>query len=465
MGFDLSMICGADAGGLPFSEDGLTVLLSCAIAFSGSYVWLRMIERLRNGSGALAAIRHLASALTLGGTVWATHFVGMLAMRAAFPIAYEAYGTILSLTVVIAFASLGTFAVKVQSPSPDRIMAGAVVIGIGIAGMHFLGMTSLMVPGIVGIKPFGAILSLAFGTAATFFALWMATRSPTGWRFVLSSAIMSVGICGMHYIGMYATFVFALPGGSTGDGVRRADLAIMVAAVTFSTLALAVVSAIADGKLETVDKARRNGERLAKAELEKMQSEIVRRLCAAGRIRDDDTGQHVARMSGMAHRLAHVAGAGDELSVKMREASALHDIGKIGIPDSVLLKPGKLDEWEWEVMKRHADIGVMMLSGSGMPLLDLASEIAGNHHERWDGTGYPLGLSGEAIPLSSRIVAIVDVFDALRSRRPYKEPWTDERALEHVASQRGKHFDPRLVDVFMENVRWISEPDECPSPR
>jgi len=127
----------------------------------------------------------------------------------------------------------------------------------------------------------------------------------------------------------------------------------------------------------------------------------------------------------------------------------MHDIGKVGIPDSILLKPGKLDPREWEAMKAHTTIGAQILSHSEVPMINLAEEVAFSHHEKWDGSGYPQGLKGEAIPLVGRITAVADVFDALTSRRPYKEPYTVVESLEIVRAARGYHFDPRVVDAFM----------------
>jgi CHASE2 domain-containing sensor protein len=185
------------------------------------------------------------------------------------------------------------------------------------------------------------------------------------------------------------------------------------------------------------------------AELEETQLEVVRRLARAAERRDEDTGEHVERIGVLCERLALAAGLSAGAAETLRHASVLHDVGKIGIPDRVLLKPGRLDAEEWAVMKTHAEIGASMLSGSPSPLVQLGEEIARTHHERWDGSGYPAGLRGEEIPLPGRIVAICDVFDALRSRRPYKEPWTMEQALDEIRSQRGRHFDPQLVDLFL----------------
>jgi putative two-component system response regulator len=136
----------------------------------------------------------------------------------------------------------------------------------------------------------------------------------------------------------------------------------------------------------------------------------------------------------------------------IREAAAMHDIGKVGIPDAVLLKPAKLSPEEWEVMKTHTLIGAALLAGGRSNLLKLSEQVAMSHHERWDGKGYPVGLGGEEIPLAARIVTVCDVFDALTSRRPYKEPWPAEKAKEELIAQGGKQFDKDLVALFLE--RW-----------
>ncbi len=141
---------------------------------------------------------------------------------------------------------------------------------------------------------------------------------------------------------------------------------------------------------------------------------------------------------------------GEDEAEELRHAAVLHDVGKIGIPDAVLLKPGRLDADEIAVMRRHTAIGASILSGSSSPLMQLAETIALTHHERWDGTGYPAGLAGEAIPLPGRIAAICDVFDALLARRPYKERWSLDEALVEILSLAGTHFDPELTRAFGE---------------
>lgn len=176
--------------------------------------------------------------------------------------------------------------------------------------------------------------------------------------------------------------------------------------------------------------------------------QIVRRLGRAAEFRDNETGLHIVRMSKVSALLGEAAGMDAGACELLLNASPMHDIGKIGIPDHILLKPGKLEPHEWEIMKTHTTIGADILSGDDSELLSMAREIALTHHEKWDGSGYPKGLAGEDIPLVGRIVALADVFDALTSERPYKKAWSTEAALEYLQAQRGKHFDPAMVDLF-----------------
>jgi len=187
-------------------------------------------------------------------------------------------------------------------------------------------------------------------------------------------------------------------------------------------------------------------------ELRRTHLEVVHRLAQAAEWHDDTTGRHISRMSKLAYKLALAAGMDREQAEMLLQASALHDIGKIGIPDRVLLKPGKLDADEWELMKTHTTIGAQVLAGSSSPVVQMAERIALTHHERWDGKGYPDGLSGEDIPLESRICTITDVFDALVSERPYKKAWPVSEALAEIARMSGSAFEPWLVDVFLREV-------------
>jgi len=185
-------------------------------------------------------------------------------------------------------------------------------------------------------------------------------------------------------------------------------------------------------------------------ELETTRLQIIRRLGRAAEYRDNETGMHVLRMSKSCQCLALAAGLGEEHANLILDASPMHDVGKIGIPDAILLKPGKLEADEWKTMMTHAEIGGDILGDHGTDLMRMAQEIALTHHEKWDGSGYPNGLKGEDIPIEGRISAICDVFDALTSERPYKKAWPIEEATALINEQSGKHFDPKLVRLFNE---------------
>lgn len=188
----------------------------------------------------------------------------------------------------------------------------------------------------------------------------------------------------------------------------------------------------------------------ADEDLRHAHEETIRRLAMALDSRSQETGAHVTRMSTLASRLAERLGVEGEDLAFFPLAAAMHDIGKIGIPDAVLDKPGPLTAEERRVMQKHAQIGHDILSGSGSELLDLAAEIALTHHEHWSGGGYPRQLAGAGIPLSGRIAAVVDVFDALTSVRVYRPAMTREQALEIMTAGRGTHFDPVVLDAFLE---------------
>lgn len=186
-------------------------------------------------------------------------------------------------------------------------------------------------------------------------------------------------------------------------------------------------------------------------ELESAQIEIIERLARAAEFRDDNTGQHTERVGQMAALLAKKIGLPDSQISLIRRAAPLHDVGKIGIPDSILLKLGKLTEEEFVIVRTHTTIGARILSGSRFPILRLAEEIAFNHHERWDGDGYA-GIAADAIPLAGRIVAIADVFDALTQKRPYKAAWPVGEAIAEIERQRGRQFDPVIADAFLQVI-------------
>ena len=192
--------------------------------------------------------------------------------------------------------------------------------------------------------------------------------------------------------------------------------------------------------------------RVRASQLEDSYREAIYMLGTAGHYNDTDTGVHIWRMAAYSAALARASGWGDDECRNLELAAPMHDTGKIAIPDAILRKPGKLDEAEWVVMKTHTTIGHQILRKSHAPVFQLAAEVALNHHERWDGSGYPADLAGEAIPESARIVAIVDVFDALTMKRPYKDAWSVERALQTMVAESGKHFDPCLFATFQEII-------------
>jgi putative two-component system response regulator len=182
--------------------------------------------------------------------------------------------------------------------------------------------------------------------------------------------------------------------------------------------------------------------------LEEAQVEIIERLAVAAEFRDDNTGQHTQRVGQMSALLARQLGLPDTQVSLIRRAAPLHDVGKLGVPDTILLKLGKLSEEEFAVVKTHTVIGARILSGGKFPLLRLAEEIAFSHHERWDGSGYA-GIPGTRIPLAGRIVSVADVFDALTQQRPYKPAWPVSDAIAEIDRQRGRQFDPDVVDAFI----------------
>lgn len=184
------------------------------------------------------------------------------------------------------------------------------------------------------------------------------------------------------------------------------------------------------------------------AQLEASQREIVERLALAGEYRDDTTGDHTKRVGRLSSRIAAYLGLPQEEIDVIRLAAPLHDLGKIGIPDKILLKPGRLTPDEYKQIKTHVSIGASILSGSTSPILNLAEQVALTHHERWDGTGY-FSLQDTSIPLASRIVAVADVYDALTSTRPYKAAWNQQDAIAEITRLRGSHFDPTIVDAFL----------------
>ncbi len=187
-------------------------------------------------------------------------------------------------------------------------------------------------------------------------------------------------------------------------------------------------------------------------DLRETQQELVYGLANALEGRNQDMGAHARRVALTCELLARLHGLPEAQIQQIKAASPLHDIGKAGIPDAILCKPGKLDAHEWALMQQHAQFGLHLLQGSRRPLMQMGAEIAVSHHERWDGTGYPKGLSGTDIPLAGRITALADVFDTLGSRRSYKEPWPADRVVQTIREGRGTQFDPTLVDLLLGNL-------------
>ncbi len=190
--------------------------------------------------------------------------------------------------------------------------------------------------------------------------------------------------------------------------------------------------------------------RVQVAALEQSYREAIMMLGHAGHYNDTDTGGHIWRMAAYSRALAVACGWDDDSSARLELAAPMHDTGKLGVPQAILRKPGPLNEQEWIVMRTHPQVGFDILSKSDAPVFKLAAEISLCHHEKWDGSGYPAGLKGKDIPQSARIVAVVDVFDALSMRRRYKEPWPLAKILAQLEAGSGAHFDPELVDLFNE---------------
>lgn len=287
----------------------------------------------------------------------------------------------------------------------------------------------------------GALAILALGLAPALVALRLRTLS------VATAPLLAVAYAGVAYLAFTEGWVV--------------PVVAPLAALALSTVGTVTASYLTERRerhrVAAHNEVLEQAVRERTAELHETQLEIVQRLARAAEWRDEDTGEHVERIGRMSERLARAAGWSEAQAETLRHAAVLHDVGKIGVPDRVLLKPGKLNAEEWAVMKTHAQIGSSMLSGSPSPLVQLGEEIARTHHERWDGSGYPNGLRAEEIPIAGRIVAIVDVFDALHSRRPYKTAWTLDEALAEIVSQSGRHFDPELVALFVPMARELGD--------
>jgi putative two-component system response regulator len=217
---------------------------------------------------------------------------------------------------------------------------------------------------------------------------------------------------------------------------------------------LAIENAAQRETLEQIVRARTAALERSTTRLKLSREETIRRMSRAVEYRDEETGGHTERMSAYCAMLAAKLGLDVE---SIRIASPLHDVGKVALPDHILLRPGALTPEERDEMERHTWIGHQILSGSGSALLELGATIALTHHEKWDGSGYPRRLAGNAIPLEGQVAAVADVFDALTSHRPYRPAFSIEKAVEIMRAERGHHFDPRLVDLFLENIDEVTE--------
>ena len=266
--------------------------------------------------------------------------------------------------------------------------------------------------------------------------LWLRLAAP-------KAALMAVALAAVYLVAVQLAFM----GGT-------------ILAVTYPLFALAVgtfAMVTAGYVAETLEKREvaRQAELLLVSvhhrdrQLQASQIEIVQRLAQAAESRDEETGMHIVRIGNLCHRVGLAVGLSPYEAELLRYASAMHDIGKIAIPDHILRKQGRLDDAEWEIMKSHAARGAAILAGSSSPLVRMAETIALTHHERWDGSGYPNGLKGDEIPMVGRISAVCDVFDALMSRRPYKDAWPVQETLDELRRRSGTQFDPRVVDAFM----------------
>lgn len=245
------------------------------------------------------------------------------------------------------------------------------------------------------------------------------------------------------------------------DALKLGAYGYIIKPFTANELAIAVANAIRRRALEIEGRARHveleTIVRIRTEALRRAHEETIRRLAAAAEWRDEETGRHIERMSRLSEMIARKAGLGHERCELVRIASPLHDVGKIGIPDRILLKPGPLTAAEWGVMRTHPEIGRDLLSGSGAELLDVAALLAWTHHEKVDGSGYPRGLAGDVIPLEGRIAAVADVFDALTSDRPYRPARPTEEAVEIMREGRASHFDADLLDLFLDSLDEVAE--------
>jgi HD-GYP domain-containing protein (c-di-GMP phosphodiesterase class II)/methylmalonyl-CoA mutase cobalamin-binding subunit len=263
-----------------------------------------------------------------------------------------------------------------------------------------------------------------------------ASLPPVVWAALAVAAIAGLALAGISALGAVCVLVLAIA--ATGLGRKLGERGL--------------------GALEDEIDSRTSELKRALSELEIAQAETVQRLSMAVEFRDEDTGAHIERIGRFSVLLAEHIGMDAEFCERLRHSAPLHDVGKVAIPDAILLKPGPLTPEERAIVETHAEEGHRLVRGSSSSILDMAATIALSHQEKWDGSGYPRGLKGEAIPIEGRIVAVADVFDALTSDRVYRKAFSVEDAVQMMREQRGRHFDPVLLDAFME-VLGRSGPD------
>lgn len=450
-------LCISAEPGVAFAHSPWIAAVSFGAAALGSQAALEMAERSVRPN---AFVWRLASAATLATAIWCMHFLGILAITEPLPVGIAPGPTLLSLAVAIAAVMLGFLCVKPKSNRWHQFLGAGVLVGLGIVLMHFIGMAGVLLPVPVAYQPWLGGVSVGIAVTAATAGLSIAHRFHNRRLRPAAAAVMATAICGMHYTAMAAA---TMPVEVVHSFAPSFDRMLLVGAITAAIaclLLLALVSNASDRRLMAAEVSLL---RDANAMMVRTQEEFLRRLASVAETRDTDTGQHITRIGTISQQLAIAAGCTQEYAHQISLAAMLHDIGKIGIADSILLKREPLTAEERQDMRRHAELGHDMLAGSGLPLLDMAAEISWCHHECWDGSGYPRGLRAEEIPLAARIVAISDVADALLSPRPYKQPWTLERVLEHLAADGGIRFDPHLVDVLLESVApvlavWLSGP-------
>jgi response regulator RpfG family c-di-GMP phosphodiesterase len=274
------------------------------------------------------------------------------------------------------------------------------------------------------------------------------------------ATVLGLAVSGMHYMGMFATrFVSDTP--FIPEKNIQSELTFVAVSVVLATVLLTIIVVVLNSMIRyriLLDEKSASESRIdaiLSTAIDGIvtidEKGIILSFNNAAEYKDTDTGEHIARMSQYSQILALAYGMSEQYAELILQAAPMHDIGKIGIPDAVLLKPGKLTDEEFEQMKTHSIIGAKILENSESPLLQLAHLLGMEHHEKWDGTGYPNNLKAEEISVEGRIVAIADVFDALTSKRPYKEAWPVEEAFDFIEKQAGIQFDPDLVRLFLAN--------------